>query len=170
MAYEEYLDLIEKANNSDTKYVLYVLDGVGEDRKNNQKSFVDNSLILMNKMKDLFLNNNSLVDEYPIKINNKESDSLVAYYNNPCFIKGDLIGFYFYKDKINDSIFKKAFDEAYECTSKQFRYHFSKCNYETNDYSKGNNLLYVGYALAYLNDHKEVRLCTLGNKNRLTKK
>ena len=56
------------------------------------------------------------------------------------------------------------FNQAYEYTSKQFRYHLSKCNYETNNYVEGSSLAYVGYALGYVNSRKDIRKEILGNK------
>ena len=164
MSWEEYKDLIEKANNKQTKYVVYSLDGVGEDRKEKHKEFIDDSLILMEKMKEIFLNINPqiLVQEKPISLNKKTPE--IPYYTNPNIIRADLISFYFYNDLISEELFKDVFNKAYEYTSKQFRYHLSKCNYETNDYGEGNKLLYVGYALSYINDSKHIRIDTLGNK------
>lgn len=168
MAWEEYIDLIEKANKKDTKYVLYSLDGVHADRESNHKDFLVNSHILMRKMTEIFLNmdENILVNERPICIDKSANgmEGLITYYNNPNFTHGDLISFYFYREKISDELFKKVFSEAYEYTSKQFRYHLSKCNYETNNYASGNRLLYVGYALGYINDCKDIRKEILGNK------
>lgn len=174
MAWEEYIDLIEEANKKDTKYVLYSLDGVHEDRENKYYDFVSNSRILMRKMTEIFLSidENIMVNEKPICIDKSANGQklLTVYYDNPNINKGDLISFYFYKDKINDKLFEKVFNEAYEYTSKEFRYHFAKCNYETNDYSKGNTLAYVGYVLRYINDRKDIRIKVLGNKKQKNKR
>jgi len=101
MAWEEYIDLIEKANKKDTKYVLYSLDGVYEDRESNHKDFLVNSHILMRKMTEIFLNidENILVNERPICIDKSANgiEGVITYYNNPNFTHGDLISFYFYR-------------------------------------------------------------------------
>ena len=171
MAYEEYIDFILRSKTTG-KYILYSLDGKGDSRKNNPRLFIEKSFELMKEMTRLFFklnNENPLVNDNPIKINldpeNADIKGFACEYN-PNLVNGDLISFYFYKDKINDDLFINIFNIACKNINNNFEYHLAIQEYETNEYSKASELLWVGYAQQYLNSNKSKRIAILNNKNK----
>ena len=170
MAYEEYYDLIYRAKDIDTKYVVYGLDGEHLSRNADPKSFVYKSLLLASEMVNEFLSlekelgKTILAREGLIISKNLEdllSIKVINPMKNPAYMMGDLLCFAFNRENINDELFISIF---YKCASNidnHFTYHMSKQNYEKNDYSKGKDKLWVGYAEAYINYHKEERICYL---------
>ena len=171
MAYEEYLDYISRAKTTG-KYILYTLDGVGESRKNSPELFVFKTNQLIGEMTRLFLclekENHILVRDTYIMLNEKLNYMAEGFRcnNNPNLVNGDLISFYFYKDMINIETFEKVFNTACKNVGNNFKYHLAIQEYETNDYSKGSELLWVGYAQQYLNNNKKVRIKVLNSNNK----
>ena len=170
MGYEEYNDLIERAQ-IDGKYIVIAIDGEHESRRKNYGLFIEQSLALMKEMKNIFLNmekdemilardDNMVVSEYPLP---QKMIWPVSW--NPFFTSGDLIAFYFYSDKMNIDTFKKVFYEASKKINNEFNYHLSYMKYETNDRIKGSSLLWCGYALQCLNCDKSLRKEILYAKN-----
>lgn len=171
MAYEEYLDYIARAKNTG-KYVLYTLDGEGISRKDNPQLFVFKTNELIGEMTRLFLclekDENILVRDSNIMLNEKLNYMAEGFRcnNNPNLVNGDLVSFYFYKDMIDIETFIKVFNMACKNVKNNFRYHLAIQEYETNDYSKGSDLLWVGYAQQYLNNNKKERIKVLNSNNK----
>ena len=178
MAYEEYLDLVERANSTNTKYVIYTLDGIGKQRQGEQsKVFIEKSFALLLSIKKEFLR---LEQEIGKKILVRDENiSLLENFNNdknqfnccinPNFSCGDLMSFYFYNNAISVDLFVEVFNKCAKSVGNNFTYHFSKSNYETNDYTKGGKFLWVGYAQQYLNIQKDKRMFDLSFENGLEK-
>ena len=169
MAYEEYLDYIKRAKTQG-KYVLYTLDGVKDSRNNNPELFIFKSNQLMGEMTRLFLcsercDNEILVRDNIILLNEKLNYMADGFRcnNNPNLVNGDLISFYFYKDSITPEMFEKVFNIAAKAVNNDFKYHLAIQEYETNDYTKGSQLLWVGYAQQYLNENKKERIKVLNS-------
>ena len=177
MAYEEYIDLINKCKSINTKYVLFALDGTAE-RKTDGGEFAQKSLELMIEMTNQFLHlekqtgkkylvteDVELCKSINDLLKTKKTKKGLSCLYNPNFVSGDFISFYFYKDSITVDLFVDIFQKSAKIVNNKFDYHFSKQNYQTNDYLKGKNLLWVGYAGQYLERTKSGRLFDLNYKN-----
>ena len=179
MAYEEYLDLVERANSTNAKYVVYTLDGIGAERQGAQsKVFVEKSFELLIAIKEEFLKiekeigKKILVRDEIVSLfedNNLVKDKTFSCYINPNFSSGDMLSFYFYNNTISVELFVNVFNKCAKEVGNKFTYHFAKSNYETNDYAKGNKFLWVGYAQQYLNSQKSQRLFDLCLENQDSK-
>ena len=166
MAYEEYLDFIARAKKTG-KYVLYTLDGEGSSRRTDPELFVFKTNQLIGEMTRLFLcaerDGHILVRDEIIVLNEKLNYLAKGFRcnNNPNHTNGDFISFYFHKDMINIELFEKVFYMASKAVNNNFKYHLAIQEYETNDYTQGSELLWVGYAQQYLNDNKKERIKVL---------
>lgn len=168
MAYEEYLDYIERAKK-EGQYVLYTLDGDGKSRSKDPELFIFKTLQLMGEMTRLFMcfekGSNGLVRDEFISLNEKLNYPNKGFRcnNNPNLVNGDLVSFYFHRENISLELFEKVFYMACKNVNNDYKYHLAIQEYETNDYSKGSELLWVGYAQQYLNDNKKARIKDLNS-------
>ena len=152
--------------------MLYALDDTNK-RNTSGGEFVQKSLELMVEMTNQFLHlekqtgkkflvteDVELCKSMQDLLKNKQGFSCLY---NPNFVCGDFISFYFYKKNITVDLFVNIFQKSAKIVDNKFDYHFSKLNYQTNKYSKGQDLLWVGYAVQFLERTKSERLFDLNS-------
>ena len=180
MEKEKVIELVKKAKKSDTKYVVYCLDG-NVINENSKFNYVQKSHMLMEEMVKRFLTleqetgKKILVENKFVKLNKTVNDILtnnskkIKQNFNPNFDSSKFVlNFNFYSENITDEMFKKVYEESAKAVNNKLVYNLSKQKYETTNYHKSGKHLWIGYAQQYLAVQKNEKFCELQYKAKET--
>ena len=173
----DYKEMVEQANSHKTPFRIYCLDGSGKERVNaeREQQFKIKTLELLLEMKNAFLflekklNKKILIEDEVVKLSENIEDLIndsgdFICYSNPNFTAGDMASFYLY-NIINLNDFISIFNKCAKKVGNNFTYHLSYSNYDTNDYTLGAEMLWVGDAQKFLKENKNTRSFDLNAEN-----
>ena len=155
MAYEEYNDLLIKAQHENSEYRVFTFDIIGSKNMSKYDRYIAQYDIIF-LIERVYADIKELEKTLNIEILIKEPgfgsffDTNIqndfSYRYEP-FLFGDTIGLTIYNGSVDPLIIYEIFD--YNKEEMNLKYDFHKCNllYQTNDYHEGNTKYFRGYAI-----------------------